>query len=294
MDSNDGFPVRLEDAFPKESTEFLNSNDWTDIETYLDQVKRIHKTLDEMEKYLSEMREIHSKILISPGVHPKFTEELNDNVNRFKQSSFAINTAIKKINEEAERAAKEKNATSRIKKDQAMHLSKRSHGLLMSFNNEQVQYRDKCKSKINSYLSISGLQMNEDEVEDAIESGKLFNTVGILMAERDKKILFEDVKSRHEDILRLEESIRQLHEIFQDMSMLVESQGEMVNHIETNVNSATEYANSAFTKVRQAKEAKRRNIKLKICLSICILISIILLFFVGSAVFCFYLPFVCR
>lgn len=64
----------------------------------------------------------------------EFTEELNDNVNRFKQSSFAINTAIKsmvtfiqlrekhkensEINEEAERAAKEKNATSRIKKDQ--------------------------------------------------------------------------------------------------------------------------------------------------------------------------------
>lgn len=45
-----------------------------------------------------------------------------------------------------------------------------------------------------------------------------------MMAERDKKQLFEDVRSRHEDILKLEASIRELHEIFQDMAMLIESQ----------------------------------------------------------------------
>lgn len=44
------------------------------------------------------------------------------------------------------------------------------------------------------------------------------------MAEREKKLLFEDVKSRHDDIVRLEKSIRELHELFQDMAMLVQSQ----------------------------------------------------------------------
>lgn len=32
QDSSDGFPVRLEDAFPSESTEFLKADDWEDIE----------------------------------------------------------------------------------------------------------------------------------------------------------------------------------------------------------------------------------------------------------------------
>lgn len=44
------------------------------------------------------------------------------------------------------------------------------------------------------------------------------------MADRDKKMLFEDVKSRHDDILKLEAAIRELHEIYQDMAMLVDSQ----------------------------------------------------------------------
>jgi hypothetical protein len=52
-----------------------------------------------------------------------------------------------------------------------------------------------------------------------------------MMAERDKKQLFEDVKSRHDDILKLEASIRELHEIFQDMAMLVESQVYRILHL---------------------------------------------------------------
>jgi hypothetical protein len=57
--------------------------------------------------------------------------------------------------------------------------------------------------------------MPEEEVDQAIESGNLFNTVGLLTAERDKKLLFEDVRLRHEDIVRLEKAIRELHDMFQ-------------------------------------------------------------------------------
>jgi t-SNARE complex subunit (syntaxin) len=57
--------------------------------------------------------------------------------------------------------------------------------------------------------------MSDEEMDEAIEGGKLFNTVSIMTAEKDKKLLFEDVKSRHEDIVRLEGSIRELHEMFQ-------------------------------------------------------------------------------
>lgn len=83
------------------------------------------------------------------------------------------------------------------------------------------------------------------------------------MAERDKRLLFEDVKCRHEDIVRLEKTIRELHDMFQDLAMLVESQGEMVDHIETNVNSAREHATQALQTVKAAEAAKRRNIKVR-------------------------------
>lgn len=100
--------------------------------------------------------------------------------------------------------------------------------LTEEFHSEQVDYKQKCRKRIKDYLRIckfnkniriilflAGNQMPEDEIDQAIESGQLFNTVGILMADREKKMLFEDVKSRHEDIMRLEKSIRELHDMFQ-------------------------------------------------------------------------------
>jgi len=136
--------------------------------------------------------------------------------------------------------------------------------------------------------------MPEDEVDQAIESGRLFNTVGLMMAEREKRMLFEDVKSRHDDIITLEKSIRELHEIFQDVSMLVDSQGEMLNHIAKNVDDARECAERALKTVVQAKKSKERFLKLKLGLGICFVISLILLFIIAGGVFCVYLPFVCN
>ena len=108
--------------------------------------------------------------------------------------------------------------------------------------------------------------MTEDEMDSAIESGKLFSTVSVMLGDRDKKLLYEDIKNRHEDIVKLEKSIQELHEMFQDILMLVESQGEVLNNIEKNVNNAAEYANKAHKDVTQARAASRRNMKVRIFL----------------------------
>lgn len=71
--------------------------------------------------------------------------------------------------------------------------------------------------------------MDEEQVDDAIEKGQLFNTVSLMMGDREKKVLYEEVQNRHDDIIKLEASIRELHEMFQDVFMLVESQVSINN-----------------------------------------------------------------
>uniref|UniRef100_A0A915MHL2 t-SNARE coiled-coil homology domain-containing protein n=1 Tax=Meloidogyne javanica TaxID=6303 RepID=A0A915MHL2_MELJA len=148
-----------------------------------------------------------------------------------------------------------------IRRNQEMTLRQGILKLTGEFHKEQMDYKEKCRSRIKNYLKISGLHMTEEEMDESIEGGNLFNTVSLMTAEKDKKLLFEDVKSRHEDIIKLEGSIRELHEMFQDLTMLVESQGEMADHIETNVISAKGLAFKALDNVKGAEAAKRRNIK---------------------------------
>ncbi|KAI3421060.1 hypothetical protein GPALN_014686 [Globodera pallida] len=281
------------ERFANESTAFLPLKTCDDMEGFLSEVEQIRRNLDELDGCLRKMGEMHSKILTSPGVHPKITEELNANVQRFLCLSRSISDTLKRMKGNNAKS-KTSGASFRIRNNHEMTLRRALQNLVGQFHAEQTQYKERCRAKINSYLKISGLQMPEDEVDQAIENGKLFNTVGIMMAERDKKLLFEDVKSRHDDIVQLEKTIGELHEMFQDLAMIVESQGEMVDHIERNVETAHEHADCALKTVKAAEVAKKRNMKLKIMLAICVVIGIIILFFMGTTVFCVYFPFICH
>ncbi|KAI6196960.1 putative syntaxin-3 [Aphelenchoides besseyi] len=273
--------IRLEDGRPAANDHLLEDRDWEQMDAFLRNVSEVRKKISEMETLLRKLREIHKHKLVSPGSHSESTEELNEVQSRFNNLSQIVSRFIHEINKEVEKLKKSKDAVARIKTDQARTITRTFQNIIIDFNAEQVNYKEQCQKTISKYLSIAGLQMEQEDVDDAIEKGHLFNTVGVMMAERDKKVLFEDVKSRHDDIVKLEASIRELHEIFQDMAMLIESQGEIVDRIETNVNYAAEYAERALRNVNHAKRAKNRNIKLKIaavvCLAIVILLIIVLL-----------------
>lgn len=104
--------------------------------------------------------------------------------------------------------------------------------------------------------------MTEEEVDKAIETGKFYSTVSIIMGNREvAEIVKRDVQNRHEDIIKLEKSIAELHAMFVDVAQLVESQGEMIDNIESNIARAVDYTEKAAKNVTQAKEAKRRNLK---------------------------------
>lgn len=45
-----------------------------------------------------------------------------------------------------------------------------------------------------------------------------------MLAERDKKALYDEVKTRHEDIVKLESSIKELHGLFVELATLIHSQ----------------------------------------------------------------------
>lgn len=290
---------RLNDEVVQDSEDakLLSTDHWNSVETFLSRVNAVLNDLREMETLLEEIRIKHSQILIEPGVHPQFTEDLNRATESFKVKSYATQAAVKQMNTEVEQLNGDvkdisvSGVDARIKKNQVMALTKKFQNVLLGFNNEQLTYKEKCKQKISSYLALSGQNMPDEDIDKAIESGQLFDyTKGLILAQRDKKALYDEVKSRHDDILRLEASIRELHDLFQDMSMLLENQGEMLNHIERNVENAVEYANKAFRNVKQAKELQASTRKKKICLLIALIVAIILLFMIGSKIACTYLP----
>ena len=104
--------------------------------------------------------------------------------------------------------------------------------------------------------------MTDDQIDDAIESGKLYSTKSFMLDDREQKTrLLKDVESRHQDIIKLEKSLIELHEIFNDIAALIESQGEILNNIEINVASATDIVERTRRTMHHATEMSRKNIK---------------------------------
>ena len=76
--------------------------------------------------------------------------------------------------------------------------------------------------------------------------------IQILTDTQQAKQTLADIEARHADIMKLEKSIRELHDMFMDMAMLVESQGEMIDRIEYNVEQAVDYIESAKQDTKKA------------------------------------------
>lgn len=67
-----------------------------------------------------------------------------------------------------------------------------------------------------------------------------------------------DIEARHADIIKLEKSIKELHDMFVDMAMLVETQGDMIDRIETHVQSAGAYVESGILNTNKAMELQSK------------------------------------
>lgn len=114
----------------------------------------MREKISDMNDLMRRLRDIHKNILISPGAGPELTDELNDVVTRFKNHSQTVSNFVQGINREIKRIGNSNDAVARIKKDQARTITRTFQNVLVDFNTEQVNYKEKCEKKISDYLTI--------------------------------------------------------------------------------------------------------------------------------------------
>uniref|UniRef100_A0A8B9PUH9 Syntaxin-1A n=1 Tax=Apteryx owenii TaxID=8824 RepID=A0A8B9PUH9_APTOW len=132
-------------------------------------------------------------------------------------------------------------------------LSRKFVEVMSEYNATQTDYRERCKGRIQRQLEITGRTTTSEELEDMLESGNpaIFSS-GIIMDSNITKQALNEIETRHSEIIKLENSIRELHDMFMDMAMLVESQGEMIDRIEYNVEHSVDYVERAVSDTKKA------------------------------------------
>uniref|UniRef100_A0A8C6SKA0 Syntaxin-1B n=1 Tax=Neogobius melanostomus TaxID=47308 RepID=A0A8C6SKA0_9GOBI len=244
------------------------------MDEFFEQVKKLSEGCGAREK-------AHSAILAAPNPDEKTKQELEDLTADIKKTAnkVPIEQSI-----EQEEGLNRSSADLRIRKTQHSTLSRKFVEVMTEYNTTQSKYRDRCKDRIQRQLEITGRTTTNEELEDMLESGKLaVFTDDIKMDSQMTKQALNEIETRHTEIIKLENSIRELHDMFVDMAMLVESQGEMIDRIEYNVEHSVDYVERAVSDTKKAvkyqSQARKKKIMIIVC---CVILGVILASTIGG------------
>uniref|UniRef100_A0A915JGA1 Uncoordinated protein 64 n=1 Tax=Romanomermis culicivorax TaxID=13658 RepID=A0A915JGA1_ROMCU len=248
-------------------------------------IEEICGSIDVIANNVEEVKKKHSAILSNPVNDQKTKEELEELMAQIKKSANKVRNKLKVIEQQLEQdESAGSSADIRIRRTQHNTLSRKFVEVMTDYNKIQTDYRERCKGRIQRQLDIAGKQVDSEQLEEMIESNNpAIFTQGIITDTQQAKQTLADIEARHNDIIKLENSIRELHDMFMDMAMLVESQGEMVDRIEFNVEHAKEFVDRAVADTKKAvqyqSKARRKKIIMLICL---IIVAVVLISTIGG------------
>ncbi|NXD81577.1 STX1A protein, partial [Halcyon senegalensis] len=257
------------------------------MDEFFEQVEEIRGFIDKISENVEEVKRKHSAILASPNPDESelqsFTVPLPNNPPSFPKQHKITRVLLLprpgiEQSIEQEEGLNRSSADLRIRKTQHSTLSRKFVEVMSEYNATQTDYRERCKGRIQRQLEITGRTTTSEELEDMLESGNpaIFSS-GIIMDSNITKQALNEIETRHSEIIKLENSIRELHDMFMDMAMLVESQGEMIDRIEYNVEHSVDYVERAVSDTKKAvkyqSKARRKKIMIIIC---CVILGIVI------------------
>ncbi|XP_064620415.1 syntaxin isoform X9 [Lineus longissimus] len=225
------------------------------MDEFFEQVEEIRGMIDTIATKVDDVKKKHSAILSAPQTDEKVKSELEELMSDIKKTANKVRGKLKVIeqNIEQEEHSNKSSADLRIRKTQHATLSRKFVEVMNDYNACQIDYRERCKGRIQRQLEITGKTTTNEELEDMLESGNpAIFTQGIITETQQAKQSLADIEARHADIMKLEKSIKELHDMFMDMAMLVESQGEMIDRVEYNVEQSVNYVETAVADTKKA------------------------------------------
>ncbi|XP_064198007.1 syntaxin 3b isoform X3 [Anguilla rostrata] len=188
------------------------------------QIEEIRTTVDKIDENVVEVKKLYSIILSAPTSDQETQDHLEALTLDIKKLANNARNKLKSIERNLETTEEKVSADMRIRKSQHAVLSRKFVDVMTKYNEAQVDFRERSKSRIQRQLEITGKVTTDEELEEMLESGNAaVFTAGIVDSGISKQALNE-IEARHKDIVWLESSIKELHDMFMDIAMLVENQ----------------------------------------------------------------------
>ncbi|CEF67941.1 Syntaxin-4 [Strongyloides ratti] len=247
------------------------------LKLFFDVVENIRKKIKELDEIIDNLDMAKKDMICETYSNMEIYENVTNLIKNFDINVQIIRKELKNMEEQIKYDENYPNGVlptfQKIRKIHLNHLILRFKEIVIRYNQSQEEYKNCCKERISRRLLLEGYYLNEEQLDEIVENG-MFNisTNNINVGFQ----LIEDVKSRHKEILKLEKSVLKLFTLFQDILFIVDSQNEVIDRIEENI----EYAEAKVFQARKyailASRQKKRLLKAQLfCGLLCIFLIII-------------------
>lgn len=241
---------------------------------------RLSQTIgNNIQKINNSVSQMRSLLNSSDGSHDtsRLTDKLQQVQHYTNQLAKETNQMVKDLNHLSSALSPSEQKQQKIQKDRLVNE------FTKALNNFQtVQRLEKEREKANMVkvkasskydpFTESRLGFNDDHEAVRFQQPQQQSVVQIDAADVDMEMMVE----REEALRKLESDIVDVNQIFKDLGLLVHEQGDVIDSIEANVESASVSVEQGTEQLRQAKDYQSKSRKKK-CIIITILIIILAL-----------------
>lgn len=138
------------------------------------------------------------------------------------------------------------------------------------------EYRETVQRR---YYTVTGENPDEKVLDRLIETGESETFMQKAIQQQGRGQVMDtilEIQERHDAVKEMEKNLSELHQVFLDMAVLVQSQGEQLDDIESQVNRANSFVRGGTQQLEVARK-HQKNTRKWACFGIILLLIVILI-----------------
>ncbi|CAA3007878.1 syntaxin-121-like [Olea europaea subsp. europaea] len=258
-----------------------------DLETFFKDVDSIKVELDALEALYDQLQAAHeqSKTVHNAKAVKNLRAKMDNDVSTSLKKAKAIKAglqALDKANDDNRRipGCGPGSSSDRTRTSVVNGLRKKLQDIMNRFKNLRERMASEYRETVQRrYYTVTGENPDEKILDNLIETGESETFLQKAIQEQGRGQVMDtimEIQERHDAVREMEKNLKELHQVFLDMAVLVESQGEQLDDIESQVGRANSFVRGGTQQLQVARK-HQKNTRKWTCFAIILLLIIILI-----------------
>ncbi|CAA3019077.1 syntaxin-121-like [Olea europaea subsp. europaea] len=258
-----------------------------DLDKFFQDVDSIKVELDALETLYGQLQAAHeqSKTLHNAKAVKNLRAKMDNDVSTSLKKAKAIKVglqALDKANDDNRRipGCGPGSSSDRTRTSVVNGLRKKLQDIMNRFKDLRERMASEYRETVQRrYYTVTGENPDEKILDNLIETGESETFLQKAIQEQGRGQVMDtimEIQERHDAVREMEKNLKELHQVFMDMAVLVESQGEQLDDIESQVGRANSFVRGGTQQLQVARK-HQKNTRKWTCFAIILLLIIILI-----------------